>query len=154
FVQVDVAPEPAAPGEAALLFTVRDTGIGIARDKQVAIFRAFEQEDSSTTKRFGGTGLGLTPAARLIALLGGPTGGQSAPVQGTACCFTARFGRQADQPAHVAAGPPVALRGLRVLIVDDSAANRDILEAWLRGWQMEPTAVGDGMAAMDALWHG
>src|SRR5208282_5233580 len=67
--------------------------------------------------------------------------------------FTARFGLQPHQPESVAAWLPVLLRDLRVLVVDDSATNRRILEEWLRGWQMEPAAVGDGLAALNALWH-
>ena len=152
-VRVDVAPEPALSDEVMLRFSVRDTGIGIAKEKQEPIFRAFEQEDSSTTKRYGGTGLGLTIAARLIALMGGQIGVESEPGRGSTFTFTARFGRQANALASLVAPPAVALRGLRVLVVDDNAANREILEAWLRGWQMEPTAVGNGLAAMDALWH-
>ena len=70
-VRVEVAGAAAPEGEVGLRFTVRDTGIGIPRDQQERIFRAFEQEDSSTTRRYGGTGLGLTIAARLVALMGG-----------------------------------------------------------------------------------
>src|SRR5262249_7723991 len=68
------------------------------------------------------------------------------------CAFTAHFGRQPHPAEPVAALPPVSLRGLSVLVVDDNATNRHILEEWLRGWQMEPAAVGDGVAALDALW--
>src|SRR5262249_20229460 len=70
-VRAEVAADPAAAGEVALGFTVRDTGIGIPPDKQETIFRAFEQEDTSTTRKYGGTGLGLTIAARLVVLMGG-----------------------------------------------------------------------------------
>jgi two-component system, sensor histidine kinase and response regulator len=68
--------------------------------------------------------------------------------------FTAHLGRQSHPPDPVPAQPPVSLSDLPVLVVDDNATNRHILEEWLRGWQMDPTTVGDGMAAMDALWHG
>jgi two-component system, sensor histidine kinase and response regulator len=140
-----------------LQFTVRDTGIGISHDRQEKIFRAFEQEDTSTTRKYGGTGLGLTIAARLVALMGGKITVESEPGRGSAFAFTAQFG---EQP-HSASGyedprraPPVLLHNLPVLIVDDNATNRRILEEWLRGWQMKSVAVGDGLAAMDALWHG
>jgi PAS domain S-box-containing protein len=137
-----------------LRFTVRDTGIGIPRDRQESIFRAFEQEDTSTTRKYGGTGLGLTIAARLVALMGGTIAVDSEPGQGSTFAFTARFGRQPHATEQFAVRPPVLLQNLPVLIVDDNATNRHILQEWLRTWQMKPAAVGDGVAAMDALWHG
>jgi two-component system sensor histidine kinase/response regulator len=154
-VQVDAAAVESAPeDEVSVRFTVRDTGIGIPREKQSTIFRAFEQEDTSTTRKYGGTGLGLTISARLVALMGGSIAVESDVGRGSTFAFTARFGRQAQQPLAVVAAPPLSLRNLRVLVVDDNTANRHIMEQWLRDWQMEPTAVGDGMAAMDVLWHG
>jgi two-component system sensor histidine kinase/response regulator len=140
--------------EARLRFTVRDTGIGIPKDKQERIFRAFEQEDTSTTRKYGGTGLGLAIASRLVALMGGQINVESEPGRGSTFVFTARFGLQPHPPESTAAPPPVLLHNLPVLVVDDNATNRRILEEWLRGWQMRPVAVGDGVAAMDALWHG
>ncbi|HEV3256741.1 MAG TPA: response regulator, partial [Gemmataceae bacterium] len=173
-VRVEVASEPAAgpasragqeavplgswhpPGDVGLRFTVRDTGIGIPPDRHESIFRAFEQEDTSTTRKYGGTGLGLTIAARLVALMGGQITVASEPGRGSTFAFTARFGRQ-PHPCRTdcqSVPPPVLLHNLPVLIVDDNATNRYILEEWLRGWQMKPVAVGDAVAAMDALWHG
>jgi CheY-like chemotaxis protein len=78
----------------------------------------------------------------------------SAPGHGSTFAFTARFGLQPRQPEQPAVRPPVVLHDLPVLVVDDNATNRRILEEWLRGWHMRPAAVGDGLAAMDALWHG
>jgi PAS domain S-box-containing protein len=153
-VRVEVDPELAAPPALGLLFTVRDTGIGIPRDKQEKIFRAFEQEDMSTTRKYGGTGLGLTIAARLVARMGGRITVDSEPGRGSAFAFTARFGRPEHPATQVAAQPPRLLRDLPILIVDDNATNRRILEEWLLGWQMRPQAVGDGAAAMKALWLG
>ena len=144
-----------APAEVGLRFAVRDTGIGIPRDQQERIFRAFEQEDTSTTRRFGGTGLGLTISARLVALMGGTITVESEPARGSVFAFTARFGIQ-SQPTEQHAGQPLNLSGVRlrdlsVLVVDDNATNRHILEEWLRGWEMQPTAVGDAIAALDTL---
>jgi PAS domain S-box-containing protein len=133
-----------------LRFSVRDTGIGIPNGKQERIFRAFEQEDTSTTRKYGGTGLGLAIAARLVALMGGSITVQSQPGGGSTFAFTARFGRQPHPAEQTPAWPPVLLQGLRVLVVDDNPTNRHILQEWLTGWQMDPVAVGDGLAAPGA----
>ena len=151
-VRVEVAGDGQPEDEVGLRFAVRDTGIGIPREQQERIFRAFEQEDSSTTRRYGGTGLGLTIAARLVALMGGQITVESEPGRGSTFTFTAQLGLQPHPPEPAAVRPPVLLRNLPVLVVDDNATNRHILEEWLRGWQMEPAAVGDGLAALDALW--
>jgi two-component system, sensor histidine kinase and response regulator len=93
-VRVEVSPLAVPPAEVGLLFTVRD--IGISRDKQEKIFRAFEQEDMSTTRRYGGTGLGLTIAARLVARMDGTISVESEPGRGSTFAFMARFGRPAN----------------------------------------------------------
>jgi PAS domain S-box-containing protein len=142
------------PDSVSLRFSVRDTGIGIPKEKQEKIFRAFEQEDTSTTRRYGGTGPGLTIASQLVALMGGNITVDSALGRGSTFAFTAQFGRQSDRPEQPAARPNVLPQDLLVLIVDDNATNRHLLDGWLRGWQIKPVAVGDGLAAMDALWHG
>jgi PAS domain S-box-containing protein len=155
-VHVESAGPGGAPRSAlcALRFTVRDTGIGIPPDKQERIFRAFEQEDTSTTRRYGGTGLGLTIASRLVALMGGTISVASEPNRGSTFAFSARF-RMQPQPPQPADDPrPVVLQNLPVLVVDDNATNRHILAEFLRGWRMKPNAVVDGVTAMDALWHG
>ena len=136
----------------SLSFAVSDTGIGIPPEKQEKIFRAFEQEDTSTTRKYGGTGLGLTIAARLVALMGGTISVDSQPGRGSTFAFTAQFGRQSHPLEPIAAQAPIQLYNLPVLIIDDNATNCHILEEWLRSWQMEPVAVGDGVAAMDTLW--
>jgi PAS domain S-box-containing protein len=137
-----------------LKFTVKDTGIGIPKEQQERIFRAFEQEDTSTTRKYGGTGLGLTIASRLVALMGGTITVDSQPGRGSTFTLSARFGFQPPQPEPAAVRPPALLDGLPVLAVDDNATNRQILQEWLRGWRMEPTTADDGLAALNALWRG
>ena len=147
------SPEGRSGPSQVLGFSVSDTGIGIPLDKQQKIFQAFEQEDNSMTRRYGGTRLGLSIAMRLVALMHGEIGVESEPGRGSTFRFTARFGLQPDQPDRPLVRPLVELQGLRVLIVDDNATNRRILEGWFRGWRTEPAMVADGLEAFDALWR-
>ncbi len=153
-VLVENAGEPVPEEEVSLRFAVTDTGIGIPPERQEKIFRAFEQEDTSTTRKYGGTGLGLTIAARLVGLLGGSIRVESEPGRGSTFAFTARFRRRPAHMDRLASSSPLPLHALRVLLVDDNATNRRILEEWLRGYKMEPAVAGDGVTAMDVLWHG
>src|SRR5205085_11729750 len=111
-VLVETAGEPAPEGEVRLRFAVTDTGVGIPPEKQAKIFRAFEQEDTSTTRKYGGTGLGLTIAARLVTLMGGAITVDSVPGRGSTFAFTARFGRQPHPAKQVPVRPPVVLQNL------------------------------------------
>jgi two-component system sensor histidine kinase/response regulator len=148
-VEVTVTLDASTEREVALAFSVRDTGIGIAREKQATIFQAFEQEDSSTTRKYGGTGLGLTISAQLAALMNGTITVQSAPGCGSTFRFTARFSRSA-RPGTAALSPE-RLAGLKVLVVDDHAVNRRILVEWLTSWRMQPTSASHASEAMDLL---
>jgi PAS domain S-box-containing protein len=148
---VNAAPAdgPLEPGSppCMLLFSVRDTGIGIPREKQQKIFEAFEQADSSTTSRYGGTGLGLTIASQLVGFMGGRITVESEPGCGSTFLFTVRLPQALLQEERVRI--PTELSGLAVLIVDENAASRLALESWLRAWRTEPTAVDNGSAARE-----
>jgi two-component system, sensor histidine kinase and response regulator len=150
-VVMRVALAPSAGEGVMLHFAVRDTGIGIAPDKQQAVFAPFVQADGSTTRRYGGTGLGLAISARLVELMGGRIWLESVPGEGSVFHFTARFGvTSAPLPGAVPVRP-ADLDGLPVLIVDDNETNRRILEEMLTNWHMRPVAVAsaaEGLVAM------
>ena len=127
---------------------VADTGIGIAAEKQSLIFEAFAQSDTSTTRQYGGTGLGLTICTKLVELMGGGIWVQSELGHGSTFSFTVRLGLG---PPHEETSPSIdleSLRNLPALIVDDNATNRKILQEILCHWKMAPTSVS---CAADAL---
>jgi signal transduction histidine kinase len=142
-VEVRLAPDTGSNDELQVSFSVRDTGIGISPEKREAIFRPFEQEDMSTTRRYGGTGLGLTIADRLIGLMRGHLVVDSEPGRGSTFTFTAIMRRAPPTPGDVVAVSPAALVGLRVLIVDDHPMTRAALAAWTREWKMTPVLLDE-----------
>jgi CheY-like chemotaxis protein len=150
-IVVNVEKESADGSDICLHFTVSDTGIGVAAGKQKLIFGAFSQADSSMTRRYGGTGLGLAISAQLVELLGGHIWLDSEEGKGSTFHFTARFGLQPaavtspDQP-HLE-----ILRDLRVLVVDDNATNRRILEEMLSSWGMRPALASGGAEALTVM---
>jgi signal transduction histidine kinase/DNA-binding response OmpR family regulator/HPt (histidine-containing phosphotransfer) domain-containing protein len=150
-VVLRVHRDGSAEGVEQLHFVVSDTGIGIPPEKQAGIFDPFSQADTSTTRRFGGTGLGLTITTRLVALMRGRLWVESIVGKGS------NFHLAMALPA--AEAPPVSppelhladFHGLSVLVVDDNATNRRILEGTLTGWGLRPTLVDGGRAALAAL---
>ncbi len=131
-------------------FAVRDTGIGIPPEKQRQIFEAFSQADSSTTRPYGGTGLGLTISTRLVEMMQGRIWVESEPGRGSVFHFTARLG-WAHQPAPRRLVEPRELAGVTALVVDDNTTNRRALSGMLARWGMLPTAVESATEALDAL---
>jgi signal transduction histidine kinase/DNA-binding response OmpR family regulator len=135
---------------AELHCSVSDSGIGVPKDKQATIFEAFRQADGSTTRLYGGTGLGLTIASTLVELMGGAIWVESEPHGGSTFHFTMRLRVSDAQPEVMT----LDLTDLRVLVVDDNLVNRRILQEWLTRWKMVPSVVESGAAALDALVRG
>jgi signal transduction histidine kinase/CheY-like chemotaxis protein len=150
-VALEVTTEAGQEGEIVLHFVVRDTGIGIPGAKQKAIFEAFTQEDSSTARKYGGTGLGLTISSRLVSAMGGRIWVESEPGQGSRFHFTAHFGVSGRCREDTGARNEPSLGGQRVLIVDDNATNRHMLSQTVIRWGMIPTAAASGQEALDIL---
>ena len=148
-VVVGVRCEESSDDHTTLRFAVTDTGIGIPRHKQEAIFQEFVQADSSTTRRYGGTGLGLTIASRLVRAMGGEVGVDSKEGEGSTFHFTARFGLGVQ--AEFVSMPAEDLRGLHTLIVDDNTTNRRILAEMGRGWGLRAVTAASVTVALDEL---
>ena len=151
-VVVDVSVEWQNERETCLHFAVRDTGIGIAPEKQKLIFEAFSQADSSTTRQYGGTGLGLAISSQLVKMMGGRIWVESEMGQGSIFHFTAQFGIAQGvlvKPRHL--NTNVSVRNLPVLVVDDNATNRRILQEMLTNWGMKPVIADSGRAAMTIM---
>ncbi len=149
-VALEVRPEKLAGDELALHFTVRDTGIGIPAEKQKVIFDAFSQADASTTRKFGGAGLGLSICSRLVKMMGGTIWVESEPGAGSAFHFTVRVGTNGDAGA-LAQERMDSLLGVPVLIVDDNATNRAVFAHMLDAWGMKSAVAGSGAEALALL---
>ena len=146
-VSINEVPDADAIG---LSFEVRDTGIGIDGDKLPKLFRAFSQVDSSNTRKYGGTGLGLAISGKLIKLMGGEISVSSIAGAGTTFTFTIICKTGIEHPKL--AEPDIAyLKGKKVLVVDDNATNRRVLELQLHQWKMIPVLAKGGSEAVELL---
>jgi len=148
----DARSEIANQQSVLLRFSVRDTGVGIPADKRGLLFQQFSQVDASTTRKFGGTGLGLAISKQLAELMGGEIGVETEEGKGSEFWFTARLGRQ-PEGAKPEISVPIELSGVKVLIVDDNATNRQILTTHLASWGMRPAEAPDGPAALQAFYR-
>ncbi len=153
-VVLKVEPEDSLdgdPGHVTLRVTVRDTGIGIPKDQQGRLFQAFTQADTSTSRQYGGTGLGLAISRRLAGLMGGDLTFESIPGAGTSFFFTARFAIEAQEVVSPRVAP-ATLKERPVLIVEDSATSRELLETLFHSWSIPTGAVAtaeEGIALLE-----
>ena len=148
-VSLEVGTEPLDGGDLTLHIRVKDTGIGIPSGKLEQIFAPFEQADGTTTRKYGGTGLGLTISSRLAELMQGRLWVESEEGRGSTFHFTARVSPGVGTPVESTAEP--ALAGLRVLIIDDNATNRFVLREMVHRWGMRPTTADGGERALEAI---
>jgi two-component system, sensor histidine kinase and response regulator len=147
-IQLAIKTRAMEKNDCVLEFEVRDTGIGIPKDKQARVFEAFVQADGSSTRRFGGTGLGLSICSQLVRLGGGEIWLKSEEGVGSSFHFTVRVMLPA---ANVAAEFAAPLAGVRVLVVDDNATNRRSLREKLQRWEAGVTAINEAAAAIEAV---
>src|SRR6266478_4661234 len=151
-VALKVQVEATHEHDHTLRFTVADSGIGIPKEKLQLIFAPFSQADSSTTRKYGGTGLGLTISSRLVEMMGGKIWVESELERGSQFHFTARVGMADTKEIEVGTiAPPEILRAVKVLVVDDNRTNRRILEGMLGRWEMKSTSAQDGEEALAKL---
>lgn len=150
-VVLDVSIQEETPEVLTLHFKVSDTGVGMTKEAQDRVFNAFEQADMSTTRNFGGTGLGLTISSRLVQLMEGDIWVESIVDQGSTFHFTAKFGFATCEKVPESLADSSSLDGLKILIVDDNDTNRLILTEICSNWRMNPIAVENVSTAVDEL---
>ncbi len=147
-VTIRVSVQEEQDGQMCLCFEVHDTGIGVPTEAHSRLFQPFTQVDGSTTRRYGGTGLGLVISKRLVELMGGEIGVTSEPGHGSTFWFTARLGKPAVAAAQ---GPRFDLSRLRALVVDDNEVVRGLLKHRLSGWKVPVQTVANGAGALASL---
>ncbi len=147
-------PRPDTPERVLLRFAISDTGIGIAPEAVGRLFQSFTQADASTTRRYGGTGLGLVIARRLTEMMGGTMTVESEPGRGSTFRFSAVVEAMPSKPRLYHGSPRAALAGRRLLIVDDNATNRRILTSLAQNWGLQSEDFASGPAALARLRAG
>ena len=136
--------------QVTLKFSVKDTGIGMTAEQAAKLFQPFSQADSSTTRKYGGTGLGLTISKRLAEMMGGEIWVESEPGRGSTFSFTANFGMGKEKAKKRFRTSP-DLRGMKVLVVEDNATSRDIFEEMLKSFSFEVTLASSGQEGLTQL---
>lgn len=147
--EVVVTVEPARTTRWGVRVSVRDTGIGIGPEQQARLFEPFQQADASTTRRYGGTGLGLTISRQLVELMGGALEVTSELGRGSTFSFELPLPTASSLPTH--SPVPCDVADTRVLVVDDNATNRKLLHQLLTSWSLRPTCSSDAAAALAEL---
>jgi PAS domain S-box-containing protein len=149
-VDVRVSVKSENKNETLLQFSVRDTGIGISKEKQKMIFDNFSQVDGSTTRKVGGTGLGLSISKHLVEKMGGQIGVKSKINKGSEFWFAVPFKKQSRRRRKLE--PPANIRGAYILVVDDNETNRNVLKGQLESWGVRVSEAPDGPTALKNLY--
>ena len=150
-VVVEVSVAGKSEEDISLHFSVRDTGVGIPQDKLKSIFEPFTQVDGSMSRKFGGTGLGLTISSRLVEMMGGRVWVESEHQKGSAFHFTCRVRQRKSAVTQLSRNAPLYCENLPVLVVDDNRTNRRILQEMLLNWGMKPILAESGASALVAV---
>ena len=148
-VVLQVTEQGADEHAVILWFDITDTGIGLTPEEKSRLFQSFSQADSSTTRKYGGTGLGLVIFKQLVQLMGGEIGVESKPENGSLFWFTLRLEKQIE--ANVISVPLADMEGLRILLVDDHATNRRLLQHYTEAWGMHAENAADGFETLSLL---
>ncbi len=154
-VTIRAKVEKASDRQVEILFQVIDTGIGIPDEKMNVLFKSFSQVDASTTRKYGGTGLGLVISKRLTEMMEGEIGVKTIEGKGSEFWFTGIFGDQAEiNKYHVQRQFPVNIQGKRILAVDDNRINREIIFKYMESWKCLPTVAKNAVQALEILEDG
>jgi signal transduction histidine kinase/DNA-binding response OmpR family regulator len=150
-IVIHTEPVRVTEEKAEVKFIVQDSGIGMTPEQVGKLFQSFSQADTSTTRKYGGTGLGLAISKKLVQMMDGDIRVESEPGEGSAFIFTAVFGRAKDMEKEIETIAPADLDKLKVLVVDDVASAREMLQTTLESFSFRVTCVSSGQAALEVL---